>query len=103
MTTLLHSTSESCFNPPPQTELQRRPRAPKSEIASIFLPDAEIGSSVLFRFLSAMTLVWTRLFHDLRVIGMENIPEGGVMLLGFHTTHNIDIFLGVFLVRVAPL
>ena len=33
------------------------------------------------------------------VVGEENIPKkGGTMLLGFHSTHNVDIFLGIFLV-----
>jgi hypothetical protein len=99
---MLHSTSEASFDGPAETYTPQRPDAakvPKEEIETIFLPDKEIGSSQLFQFLSALNLKWARVFHDLTVVGMDNIPKDkGVMLVGFHSTHNVDILLGVFAV-----
>jgi 1-acyl-sn-glycerol-3-phosphate acyltransferase len=97
---MLHSTSEASFGrTTSKVDLAATARSPKAEIESIFMPDKDIGESSIFQVLSTLNLQWCRFFHDLTVEGIENIPKNqGVMLVGFHTTHNMDIFLGVFVI-----
>jgi len=66
----------------------------------IFLPDSEIGSSAIFDITKRLTLGWSRWFHDIDIVGQENLPKDkGAMLLGFHTTHNADILLVLFMIH----
>jgi len=68
----------------------------------IFLTDEEIGGSTLFQLFEVLTLGWSKWFHAIEVVGSDNFPQDktkGVMLLGFHTTHNADILLSLFMVH----
>jgi hypothetical protein len=64
--------------------------------------DREISSSKTFRFWSTINLQWGKMFHDLSAVGMNNIvKDKGLMVIGFHSSHNTDIFVGTFMIENA--
>merc|ERR1740138_173266 len=67
-----------------------------------FRSDSAISSSAIFQLSEWLTLGWSRWFHGIEIVGAENVPKDkGAMILGFHTTHNADILLGMFMLHRA--
>ncbi|KNC86098.1 hypothetical protein SARC_01757 [Sphaeroforma arctica JP610] len=67
----------------------------KANEAKAFLPDAEIEQSTIYQ-LSKHYFVFYRFFkwfHDITVVGAEQLDGSGGLFVGTHTTHNADIML----------
>eukprot|EP00121_Abeoforma_whisleri_P013243 Awhi_evm1s12213 len=67
-----------------------------------FLSDAEIIGSI--PYVVAKNFLWVywfnRWFHDVKVVGGHHLSEGGPGLcVGHHTTHNNEIFIGLFAIE----
>lgn len=61
-----------------------------------FLSDDEMSGSIVYRATKLFMYHFWGWFHDFELRGLENLPAGkGALIISMHTTHNMDIFMGV--------
>ncbi|EKX45687.1 hypothetical protein GUITHDRAFT_138890 [Guillardia theta CCMP2712] len=60
----------------------------------------EIARGWVYRIFYWLFCTYAEVVHDISVEGEENIKEGeAVLLVSFHTSHNVDILISLFLMR----
>lgn len=62
-----------------------------------FASDEYLASSIVWKLAYLAFWVFPNWFHDIDILGEENLPEGGAVLVGLHSTHNVDIITSQFI------
>lgn len=67
-----------------------------AEQPDAFLSDEVVGGTLMYRALQ-YSYWWACWFHSLELQGLENLPPPGkgALLISTHTTHNMDISMGL--------
>lgn len=63
----------------------------------LFATDEAVGKRTFFSFVSYFVTTFGRWYNGFSVIGEEHVPrEGAALLVGLHTTHNVEIATFIF-------